>query len=65
MPKVRIRIMPTHQFSKDRLDSLREYWGDQPITVYGYTQNGYFIVWDQNMADWGHLRTDYCVPCED
>ena len=64
MPKVRIRTIPTHLFNKDILDNLREYWGDKPITVYGYSPNGYFIVWDQQIADWGFLRTDYCVPCE-
>lgn len=64
MPKVRIRKIPTQLFSKDILDNLRNYWGDKPITVYGYSPNGYFIVWDQQIADWGFLRTDYCVPCE-
>ena len=64
MPKVRIRLT-SPLMSKETLKEVREYWGEKPITVYGYTQNGYFIVWDQNMANWGHLRTDYCVPCED
>lgn len=64
MPKVRIRL--THpQISKENIKKLREYWGEKPITVYGYSSNGYFIVWDQQIADWGFLRTDYCVPCED
>lgn len=63
MPKVRIR--QTHSImSRETLKEIRAYWGDDPITVYGYTQNGYFIVWDQQMANWGFLRTDYCVPCE-
>jgi hypothetical protein len=64
MPKVRIRKIPTHLFTKDILDGLRDYWGDEPLTVYGYSPNGHFIVWDQQIADWGFLRTDYCVPCE-
>ena len=64
MPKVSIRKIPTHQFTKEILDGLRDYWGADPITVYGYSPNGYFIVWDQQMANWGFLRTDYCVPCD-
>ena len=64
MPKVRIRIMPTHQLTKDILAKLQEYWGTDPIAVYGYSPNGHFIVWDQQIADWGFLRTDYCVPCD-
>lgn len=63
MPKVRIRL--THpQISKETLERLQEYWGDKPITVYGYNPNGYFIVWDQQIADWGMLDKRLCVPCE-
>ena len=64
MPKVRIRLTPTHLCSKDRLDSLREYWGNEPITVYGYDSKGFFLVWDQQIAAWNFLNTDYCVPCD-
>lgn len=64
MPKVRIRKIPTQLFNQDILNNLQEYWGTDPITVYGYSPNGFFIVWDQQIADWGFLRTDYCVPCE-
>lgn len=64
MPKVRIRLMPNEILSKEAIRNLREYWGEEPLTVYGYSQNGYFIVWNQQIADWGHLRTEYCVPCE-
>lgn len=64
MPKVRIRL--THPaISKENMKKLRKYWGDKPITVYGYSTNGFFIVWDQQIADWGLLSTSYCVPCEE
>ena len=64
MPKVRIRIVPNETLSKEAIRKLREHWGTEPITVYGYNPNGYFIVWDQNIADWGTLNKAYCVPCE-
>ena len=64
MPKVRIRLIPTRLCSKVKLDSLREYWGNEPITVYGYDPKGFFVVWDQQNAAWGFLDIDHCVPCE-
>lgn len=64
MPKVRIRIMPNEIISKERLAKVQEYWGTDPITVYGYDPKGFFLVWDQQIANWNFLNTDYCVPCE-
>ena len=64
MPKVRIRLLPHGTVSKYSLEDARNYWGTEPITVYGYDPKGYFVVWDQQNAAWGFLNTDYCVPCD-
>ena len=64
MPRVRIRLVPNGTVNKQTLEDARNYWGTEPLTVYGYNPNGYFLVWNQNIAEWSLLNKSLCVPCD-